>query len=586
MARGRAFVAAIFLATGLATGLATALATGCSKPRSGEPLSALLVTLDTVRADALGCYGRKPAVTQNLDLLAREGTLFEDAHCVAPSTLPSHASMLTGLYPIRHTVRHNGLHPLPQSARTLAEAAREKGFETAAFVGSVVLADSFGLDQGFDVYDEPSRAGPSVTTHFDERPASQVIDAALAWLARRDRSRPFFLWVHLFDPHAPYAPPAEFRTGALAGEPYLGEIAFADRELGRLLAALRKQGWLERTAVLAVADHGEAFGEHGEISHGTYCYEPTLRVPLILRLPDGEHGAREHRPVSPVDVYPTLAEVMGLPPPRADEIDGVSLLAPPADRGVYFESYYAWHAYGWSPIAGWLDERGKYLHSSTPEIFDLSDDPSEQRNLAGRLDSSRYEAAIAALAARPALASGDAGGIDETLQRKIRGLGYAGVEDARAVEPHPLARTDRPSPAQRNLELRRLTEALVMVNAGRPVEAAARLDQVLAVDPDNPEALDLSSVCAIRTSRYADAVPLLERIVASGRARAPTHYNLGLALSELGRLDQAIAAYQRALGIAPDEPRVLQALVPLLRRAGREGEASAYEAKLRKIQGS
>lgn len=566
--------------------LAAALASGCSKDRSHEPLSALLVTLDTTRADALGCYGREPAVTPNLDLLAREGTLFERAHCVAPSTLPSHASMLTGLYPIRNTVRHNGLHPLPQSARTLAEAARERGFETAAFIGSVVLADSFGLDQGFDVYDEPRPAAPAVTTHFGERPASYVIDAALGWLEQRDRARPFFLWVHLFDPHAPYSPPARFRTGALARDPYLGEIAFADHELGRLLDALREQGLLERTAVLAVADHGEAFGEHGETSHGAYCYEATLRVPLILRLPGGERGARKNALVSSVDVYPTLVEAMGLAPPRADELDGVSLLAPSPDRGVYFESYYAWHAYGWSPIAGWLDDRGKYLHSSTPELFDLAADPAEERNLAGQRDSTRHEAAIAALAARPALVSGDAVGIDEALQHRIRGLGYAGVEDAQAIEPHPLAHTDRPSPAQRNAEYRRLTEAMVFANAGRHGEAAARLDLVLAVDPDNAEALELASVCSIQTLRYADAVPLLERIVASGRARAPTHYNLGVALSEIGRTDEAIASYLRALELAPNEPRVLQVLVPLLRRAGREGEASVCEAKLRKLQGS
>lgn len=562
--------------------LAAVPAAGCSKEASSTPRSALLVTFDTTRADALGCYGRQPAVTPNLDLLAREGTLFERAYAVAPSTLPSHASMLTGLYPIRHTVRHNGLQPLPQSARTLAEAAKEKGFDTAAFVGSVVLADAFGLDQGFDVYDQPKQAAQAGTTHFGERPASYVIDAALAWLERRDRERPFFLWVHLFDPHAPYSPPAGFRAGATARDPYLGEIAFADRELGRLLDALRKQDLFGRTAVLAIADHAEAFGEHGETTHGTYCYEPTLRVPLILRLPGGERVAREGVLASSVDVYPTLAEAMGLPLPPAGEIDGVSLLGTPRDRGIYFESYYAWHAYGWSPIAGWLDERGKYIHSSTPELFDLAADPAEERNLAASGDYTAHEAAIAALAARPALVSGGANGIDGALQQKIRGLGYAGVEDANAEEPHPLAPTDRPSPAQRIQEHRRINEAMGLLNKGRHVEAAAMFELVLAADPGNREALELGSASWIQANRYAEAIPLLERIVASGRAHAPTYYNLGVALSEVGRTDEAIKAYLRALEIAPDEPRVIQSLVPLLRRQGRGAEASALEAKLRK----
>ncbi|MFN0006791.1 MAG: sulfatase-like hydrolase/transferase [Planctomycetota bacterium] len=566
--------------------LAAVTAAGCSKDRSSAPYSALLVTFDTTRADALGCYGREPAVTPNLDLLAREGTLFERAYAVAPSTLPSHASMLTGLYPIRHTVRHNGLKPLPQSARTLAETAKEKGFDTAAFVGSVVLADAFGLDQGFDVYDQPKQAARAGTTHFGERPASYVIDSALAWLERRDREKPFFLWVHFFDPHAPYSPPAELRAGGTAGEHYLGEIAFADRELGRLFDALRKQDLFERTAVLAVADHGEAFGEHGESTHGTYCYEPTLRVPLVLRLPGGQRGVRARALASSVDVFPTLSEAMGLPLPPADAIDGVSLLAAPRDGGIYFESYYAWHAYGWSPIAGWLDERGKYIHSSTPELFDLASDPLEERDLAAGGDTSAHEAAIAALAARPALASGGGNGIDESLQQKIRGLGYAGVEDAKTEEPHPLAPTDRPSPAQRIQEHQRINEAMGLLNKGRHVEAGALFDLVLAADPGNREALELGSACWIEAGRYAEAIPLLERIVASGRAHAPTHYNLGVALSERGRTDEAITAYRRALELAPDEPRVIQGLAPLLRRQGRADEASALEARLRKRKGS
>lgn len=543
------------------------------------------MTFDTTRADALGCYGRVPAVTPNLDRLASRGLVFENAHTVAPITLPAHASMLTGLFPVRHGLRQNGLKPLPASATTLAEGARAAGHQTAAFVGAVVLSEAFGLAQGFDHYDEPREQPGSVSTHFGERSAGAVVDAALAWLARRDRERPFFVWLHFFDPHAPYAPPPEFRAGALEREPYLGELAYADRELGRFLDALQREGVLERTTVLVVSDHGEAFGEHEELTHGSYCYQSTLHVPLILRVPGRTAaGRRSKRLVSVVDVFPTLADAMGLDELAKLDTDGRSLLvdAPADGRGLYFESYYAYLAYGWSPIAGWMDERGKFLHSSTPQLFDLDADPGELRNLIAERDAEPYRAGIGRLTARPALPGGEAG-IDADLKARIRSLGYAGVEEAERGFPHPLESTGLPSPASMASVHRRLMDAMSEMNVQRYERALTGFESVLAADPDNPEALDLAAVCSIQLRRYADAVAPLQRLLALGRARATTHYNLAISLWRSGRADEAHAAFLRALELAPREARILQALVQLLRAEGRAAEARVFEEELAKL---
>lgn len=261
------------------------LASGCS---GGGAHSVLLITLDTTRADALGAYGRLPSVTPHLDRLAAEGVVYEHAYTVAPLTLPAHASMLTGLYPPRHGVRDNGVAGLAQSAVTLAERARAAGFQTAAFLGAVVLDQGFGLEQGFERYDTPARSfygGPSMG--YAERPAAEVAGLVASWLAERDKDRPFLLWAHLWDAHAPYEPPEALRQRA-GGDAYLGEVAACDVAVGRLCAALAAEGLEDSTLIVVVGDHGESFSEHDEISHGPYVWNTTLQVPLLLRLPDGD----------------------------------------------------------------------------------------------------------------------------------------------------------------------------------------------------------------------------------------------------------------------------------------------------------
>jgi arylsulfatase A-like enzyme len=572
--RGRA-LAGLWLAIAI-------LASACSGEHDG-PRSALLVTLDTTRADALSCYGNTEPTTPALDALAKEGVAFDAAHTVMAMTLPAHASMLTGLFPLRHGLRDNGVAALPESAQTIATRAHAAGIETAAFLSSVVLDDDFGLDQGFDVYSLPQRRGAGERAHGAERPARETIDAALAWLAARDATRPFFLWIHLYDPHHPYEPGAPF-AGRFS-TPYLGEVAQADHELGRLLDDLRARGLYEHTFVLALADHGEAFGEHGEIGHGTFCYEATLRIPLIARWPAGTGGrapgTRSRELVSAADVAPTLVEALGLAP--LADVDGASFFsrALPAERGVYFESFYAYLACGWSPLAGWMDERGKYIHSSEPELYDWRADPLESRDVVEErpAESERYRAEIARLAEATALDVQEIGG-EEALEG-IQKLGYAGTEHTGDL-PHPLEPNTLLSPRSQASFFAKQARAQELAGAGRFAEAAAIYEEVLRTTPSNYFAVEELATNYLELDRVAEAIPLLQRLTQEGPQRAKHYLKLGMALVAAKRFEEALEPFQRAVELSGGRPRYLDALRDALTRLGREAEMEAIERRYAK----
>jgi arylsulfatase A-like enzyme len=565
--------------------LVALLGCACSREDLGRvPRSALLVTLDTTRADALSCYGNPERTTPALDALAADGIVFDAAHTVMPLTLPAHASMLTGLAPLRHGLRDNGVAALPGAAETVAERARAAGLETAAFVSSVVLDDDFGLQQGFEVYSVPERRGAAERAHGAERPAQATVDAALAWLARRDPARPFFLWLHLYDPHHPYAPPASFAERF--STPYLAEVAAMDNALGRLLDGLRARGLLDETFVLALADHGEAFGEHGELTHGTYCYQTTLRIPLIARWgastrPRGA-GERSRELVSAIDVAPTLVEALGLRP--LDGVDGRSFFsrALPAERGVYFESYYGYLSCGWSPLAGWMDERGKYVHSSEPELYDWRADPGEGTDLARERagELGRYRDAIARLAGAPALDPEEIGGDGESLAG-IRALGYAGGEGTDEL-PHPLAPSTLPSPRSQVGFFAQQARAQELSAAGRDEEAAAIYAEVLRATPSNFFAMDELGTHYLKLGRTAEAIEVLTRLAHEGPQRGRYYHKLGLALMTAGRFEDALAPLTRAVELTDGRPRYLDALREALERLGRGAEMAAIEARHRK----
>ncbi len=548
------------------TGLAALLA-GCGAGGSVElPLSAVLITLDTTNRDALGCYGQALPLTPVLDRLAREGVVFEQARTVAPLTLPAHASMLTGLVPLRHGVRDNGLVPLAEEAETLAERLSAAGFECAAFVSAVVLAAPYGLDQGFATYDAPRGSQSGASGHFLERPAAESVRAAGEWLRTRERARPFFLWVHGFEPHEPYAPAPEFLARA-GGDPYLGEVAALDHALGELVRVLEEEHGLERLLVIVAADHGEALGEHGERTHSVLCIERVLRVPLFVRLPGGARaGERVADPVSVTDVAPTVLATLGLSVPEG--LDGASLLATSPARGTYFESYTGYLNYGWSPLAGWLAGAAKYLHGTEPELYDLARDPGERENRFSERaeDVARARAALEALSARPRLARGGAE-LDEALAADVQALGYAGAAGAESEFPEPLADTGLPAPRTRMHELELFYRALVRHEKGRVAEAIADLETVVAGNPRNATALNVLASYLYAEKQTERALEVLRRIPEHARERATVQDLMGHCLERLGRPAEALAHYERALALKPGDAHQLQDL-ERARRAG------------------
>jgi len=349
-----------------------------STPGALAGRNVLLVTLDTTRPDRIGCYGNSAIETRNIDRLAASGVVFTNALATSPVTLPTHASILTGLYPHRHEARDNALYRLSSEHTTLAEVLSAHGYVTAAFVSSFVLDARFGLAQGFDHFDDYTGRRSSVTGNAERR-ADETTDRALAWLSR-ERRRPFFLWVHYYDPHVVYKPPVEVEDRA--ENPYDGEIVFVDQQLGRLLDAVAA-ATAGRALVVLTADHGEALGEQGEWTHGYLLQEATLRIPLIMSAPGGlGRGFRFDKRVSQVDLMPTLLALLGIPAPT--DLDGVDLLARPGTARPVLAEAHSGHAnYGWARLAAIYRGSHKYVDGPVPELYDLDRDPLAHHNLAG-----------------------------------------------------------------------------------------------------------------------------------------------------------------------------------------------------------
>ena len=360
-------------------------------PSKTSPIGVVIVTLDTTRADRLSPYGFMDVTLPHLDRLAREGVVFDQATSVAPLTLPAHCSIFTGLLPLHHGVRDNGDSPLDASHTTLAEALGAGGFHTAAFVGSEVLAPDRGLAQGFNVYRSASAIDTTSFARFQRR-ADAVVTDAIDWLDDIADAERFFLWVHLYDPHRPYDPPEPFRSKHV--DPYVGEIAYADSQIGRLIEALERRKQLDRTIVIVAADHGESLGEHGERDHGLLVYESVLRVPLIVRGP-GTQPRRVGEPVRLTDLMPTILGFSGVKrEPDAGQtgatspLDGVDLADLINGRRAnlqleaYAESLYP-ERFGRRAVRSLRDGRFKFISGSSPELYDLQRDPFEEHNVYG-----------------------------------------------------------------------------------------------------------------------------------------------------------------------------------------------------------
>ena len=544
--------------------LGLGLLAGCSQPdrqtsaSAGPAKNVVLITLDTVRADRLGSYGYPEAETPWLDRLAKEGVRFTQASAPVPLTLPSHSSMLSGLLPPHHGLRNNGAGSFPGEKATLASLLSGQGFRTGAFVGAFVLDRRFGLSRGFEVYDDEIERAPGETVVLEaERPGREVMDRALAWLDKKEDPRPFFLWVHLYDAHAPYEPPSPQRERH-PGRPYDGEIATVDEQVGRLLQELERLGLSGSTAVAIAGDHGEALGEHGELTHGLLLYEPTLHVPLIVRAPGLPAGKVLETPVSLVDLGPTLAGLAGQAFPAVDGRDLSAALREgrePAPTDVYAETQYP-AVFGWSPLSSLRRRDLKYISSSAPELYDLGRDPREASNLVPTAETNTVQGFSGRLAEI------ESGAVetprmpaDADTRSRLASLGYIG--GGSTPKPKPAALDTRPSPVGKVDLFQRFEKAFNQLASDRPGDAQAALSELealVAADPRNPVFRGKLAQAWKERGALDRAVPLYRQAAEDAPDDPEAWYNLATALQKTGRMDEAREALQRAMHLDPARP--------------------------------
>jgi arylsulfatase A-like enzyme/Flp pilus assembly protein TadD len=557
-------------------GIAAASLT-CTRGGSARGYNLLLVTLDTVRADHLGPYGYAAAETPNLDRLAREGVRFASASSTVPLTLPAHATILSGLLPLQHGLHNNGAGRFPETLPTLATDLKASGYRAGAFVAAFVLDRRFGLERGFDRYDDEIERDPdSPGGLMAERPGAVVVDRALAWLAEAPSpDPPFFLWVHLYDAHAPYDPPEPFRSRH-AGRPYDGEIASVDAQVGRLLQALEARGAAGRTLVAVMADHGEALGEHGEPTHGLLVYEATLRVPLLLRAPGVlASGKTVGAPVSLADVAPTLAGLLAVPfadtpaAPRGRDLSAAlrSGGEPPPPE-LYAESEYP-RTFGWAALASVRRGSLKLIAAPRPELYDLANDPGEQKNLAERDPRRRdLEAHLEELRRGARAAAAAPASMDQEARERLASLGYVA-----ATQAPPGSQQASRDPKDATVLFRGFEEANAALLAGRLDDAVARLEPLVAADPHNPVFRGALAQAHRRRGDDRKAVAAYRQAVADAPGDGDGWYNLAVTLQESGQTREALQAIDEAVRLDPDRAEAHNARGIALLGVGKPEEA-------------
>ncbi|MFQ5806218.1 MAG: sulfatase-like hydrolase/transferase [Phycisphaerae bacterium] len=545
---------------------------------SGPGFNVLLITLDTARADYLGCYGHPGNHTPSIDRLAAEGTRFTQCTAAAPSTLASHATILTAVYPYVHGVRHNVGYRLSQANVTLAEVLKRSGYSTAAYVAAFVVNRDVGLDQGFDTYDDVGKR--------HERRADEVCGGAIEWLRRHAREK-FFLWVHLFDPHAPYDPPQPFRS--LYRDPYVGEIAFVDQQVGRLLEELRKLGLERNTLVVLTADHGEGLGQHGEETHLYFVYDTTMSVPLLFRCP-GRIPPVGVLPmqVRNIDIAPTILAFLGLAiEPALPYAQGVSLiphmLGRVSDTGLaaYGETLGGQIVLGTSPLRFLRADGWKYIHAPRPELYRIGDDPAEEHNLAAsepdRLGAMRAVLrGLIAASARPVGANDATVRLDQPALERLASLGYVGAgADTGSSVSGELDDFDPvgDDPKDHAADFTAVGRAMDRLQNGRHAEAEAIYRRLVSAFPDSAELGMQLARSVFLQGRFEDAIAIYHGLLEKCPRNARVHYGMGKLLDRVGRRAHAIARFTAAVQIDPQYAEAFYDLGVALRKAGRGDEA-------------
>ena len=596
MQRRRCFtVKNLVVTAGLAVAVIAAATWSGGVPRAvisvnGEPLgrlpagirssdlNLLLVTLDTTRADRIHVYGFDDVETPNLDRLAREGVLFEQAVSPAPLTLPAHSSIFTGTFPPAHGVRDNGGFFLDDRQTTLAERLQSRGFATGGFVGAYVLDHKWGIAQGFQTYfdDFDLSKYQSLSLGGVDRPGNEVADHALTWLDVVGSTR-FFGWVHFYDAHSPYDPPEPFKS-RYAGHPYVGEIAFVDSQVGRLLAYLDVHRLADRTVVVVMGDHGESLGEHGEGTHGFFVYQATTHVPLLIRAPyDAMAGRRVADTVRSIDILPTALELLGVN--TSEHLEGTSVV--PLMTGAkkelglaaYSEATYPRFHFGWSDLRALTSGRYKFVAAPRPELYDLQQDPGESHNLYRERQAlgDRMNRELIALEQRmPAAPLKAAVEVDPDARERLAALGYVGTFAA-ARTPDRAGLAD---PKDKIQLFNLMTRARETARHDTPSdEGLHALERVVAQDPKVIDAWFMLGNEYSRRRPFTRAIDQFTRALELEPDYDLAVINMANAYRALGRDREAIAGYRRFMQLDPKNAQIRYEAAQILIDGGRLEEA-------------
>jgi len=512
----------------------------------------VVITIDTLRPDHLGCYGDKQIRTPNIDALASGGARFERAYTPVPVTLPAHTVIFTGTYPMLSGMHDFSGNKLNATQPTLASVLKQHGYVTGAVVGSAVLDSRFGLNQGFDFYYDHFDFNRLQESNLEEmeRPGNVVTDATLDWLGN-NRKNKFFLWMHLYDPHYPYRPPAPY-SEQYKDRPYDGEIAFADAQVGRLIGFLKANGLYQNTLIVLAGDHGESLGEHGEKNHGFFIYNATLHVPMIIRLPGSSSPRVVSELTSLADLMPTVLHVLKINVPS--QVQGVSLLPlmspkkPEESRNLYAETFLPRLHFNWSELRALETEKYHFIDAPKPELYDLSKDPGETQNLYAEKKAvaeemrARLTTLIGQHSAGTELAQKT--GLDPALMERLKSLGYAGFSGG----GNP-AITDRslPDPKDRIQIYELISEAIAESQHGEYQNSAEKLTAALKTEPDSVPVHYLLGLDYYRLRQFPRAVEELQRVLQLSPDYALAVFNLGLAYARTGDFDRAIQQLKHAL---------------------------------------
>ena len=559
MKRGRIFAALV--ACVICASLAWGQSSHATAAEAPAKTNVLLITVDTLRADHIGVYGYKNAETPTIDGLARSGLRFEHAYSQVPLTLASHTSLLTGTYPFHNGVQDFTGNPLSPNIRSVAQALEAQGYDTAAIVSSYVLDRSWGLNRGFRLYYDVFKGSSFLENDpgLVERKAGGSVDEALKWL-RHPRSKPFFLWLHLYDPHSGYEPPEPYRT-RFADSLYDGEIAYADHELGRVIAYLKQRGLYDRALIIFASDHGESLGEHGEKEHGFFVYHSTLHVPLVVKPPLGS-GFKPRAVSDPVPIMgiaPTILEMLKLHDPIEQQFETESLLVSRRSEAapVYSESFYSFSSFGWSPVRTINNRSYQFIEAPKPELYDLRSDPEEKQNLIAEQPAvaSVLDQELKNVVAHYAPKDSPAGGtsqLDAAAVEKLRALGYMAYRSPVSAEALAAGLSD---PKDKISDFNTLLEGIDAGKLGDLDRERKLLTQVQETNPDMYLIPFLLGETELKAANWKAAQDALERSLKLNPNFDQAMTALARAFHQQGQDEQALQWVQKAIDSNPKNLR-------------------------------